>query len=188
MISKNYQFIITEIIKINIFSCFTIGFIIPIKLYYQLVLHIGFDIQLLYSIDSDDQLLISTCTLAREKAYVPYSNFKVGAALRCDDGTIFSGCNVENASYGLAICAERTAVVKAVSEGKTNFNAIAIAGLNNDQFVPPCGACRQVLSEFNNPHNDMIVYLYQPKGIYVAVTSVSKLLPLDFKFNSQHKL
>jgi len=136
-----------------------------------------------YLIDSDDQHLVSTCTLAREKAYVPYSNFRVGAALRCDDGTVFSGCNVENASYGLAICAERTAVVKAVSEGKTKFTKIAISGLNNNHFVPPCGACRQVLSEFNDPNNDMTVYLYQPKGSNVVVTSVSELLPMDFKFN-----
>lgn len=71
-----------------------------------------------------------------------------------------------------------------MSEGKKGFNTIAIAGLNNNQFVPPCGACRQVLSEFNDPYNDMTVYLYQPKGSFVAVTSVSKLLPLDFKFNS----
>lgn len=133
---------------------------------------------------SENQLLIATCTLAREKAYVPYSNFKVGAALRCDDGTIVSGCNVENSSYGLAICAERTAVVKAVSEGKTKFTTIAIAGLNNGQFVSPCGACRQVLCEFNRSNNDMIVYLYQPKGTDVVVTSVSELLPMGFTFNS----
>lgn len=141
----------------------------------------------MFYIDSDDQLLMSTCTVAREKAYTPYSNFKVGAALRCDDGTIYSGCNIENASYGLSICAERTAIVKAVSEGKTKFTTIAIAGLNNNQFVPPCGACRQFLSEFNNPdnedNNDMTVYLYQPKGNNVLMTSVSKLLPIDFKFN-----
>ncbi|XP_025199764.1 cytidine deaminase-like [Melanaphis sacchari] len=137
----------------------------------------------LNELTSEDQLLISMCALARERAYVPYSNFKVGAALRCDDGTIFSGCNVENASYGLSICAERTVIVKAVSEGKTKFTKIAIAGLNKNQFVPPCGACRQVLSEFNNPNNDMIVYLYQPNGTNVVVTSVSELLPLNFKFD-----
>jgi len=118
-----------------------------------------------------------------EKAYVPYSNFKVGAALRCADGTIFSGCNVENASYGLAICAERTAIVKAVSEGKTKFTTIAVAALNNGLFVSPCGACRQVLSEFNDPNNDMTVYLYQPKGSNVVVTSVLELLPMNFKLN-----
>lgn len=135
------------------------------------------------AIGSDDQLLIASCKLAREKAYAPYSNFKVGAALRCDDGTIFSGCNVENVSYGLAICAERTAVVKAVSEGKQKFTAVAIAGLNNNHFVPPCGACRQFLSEFVIPNKDMIVYLYQPEGIHVAVTSICELLPMNFKFH-----
>lgn len=135
-----------------------------------------------YSIDSDDQHLISLCTLAMENAYCPYSNFKVGAALKCVDGTIFSGCNVENASYGLGVCAERTAVVKAVSEGKTEFTKIAITGLNNNQFVTPCGACRQFLSEFNNS-NDIIIYLYQPKDSTVAVTSVFDLLPMNFKFN-----
>lgn len=141
------------------------------------------DMKPMFFVDNDDQLLISTCTLARERAYSPYSNFQIGAALRCDDGTIFSGCNVENASYGLAICAERTAVVKAVSEGKQTFTAVAISGLNNNQFVTPCGACRQFLSEFNDPNKDIIVYLYQPKGNIVAVTSVSKLLPMNFKFN-----
>lgn len=104
--------------------------------------------------------------------------------MRCDDGIVYSGCNVENASYGLAICAERTAIVKAVSEGKTKFTTIAVSGLNNNQFVPPCGACRQFLSEFNNPNNDIIVYLYQPKGSEVLVTNVSKLLPMNFKFNT----
>lgn len=103
--------------------------------------------------------------------------------MRCDDGVIFSGCNVENASYGLSICAERTAIVKAVSEEKTKFTKIAIAGSNNNQFVPPCGACRQFLSEFNNELNDMTVYLYQPKGSNVVVTSVDGLLPMNFKFN-----
>jgi len=137
----------------------------------------------LKELNSDDQHLVSTCTLAREKAYAPYSNFKVGAALRCDDGTVFSGCNVENASYPLATCAERTAIVKAVSEGKTKFTTIAISGLNNNHFVPPCGACRQILSEFSDSNNDMTVYLYQPKGSDVIVTSVSELLPMDFKFN-----
>lgn len=138
---------------------------------------------ILFYIDKDDQLLLTTCALAREKAYAPYSDFKVGAALRCDDGTVFTGCNVENVSYGLSICAERTAIVKAVSEGQRKFSSIAVAGLNNGQFVPPCGACRQFLSEFCNPINDMTIYLYQPKGSSVIMTSVSELLPMDFKFN-----
>lgn len=81
------------------------------------------------------------------RAYVPYSNFPVGAALECADGSVFTGCNVENAAYGPSICAERTAVVKAVSEGHRDFVRIAIAA-DTEQFCPPCGVCRQVLAEF----------------------------------------
>ncbi|NLM00712.1 MAG: cytidine deaminase [Treponema sp.] len=82
------------------------------------------------------------------KAYAPYSKFSVGAALQTEDGTIFTGCNVENRSFGATNCAERTAVYKAVSEGYTKFVAIAIATPNADYPVAPCGICRQVLSEF----------------------------------------
>ncbi|MBQ3548546.1 MAG: cytidine deaminase [Oscillospiraceae bacterium] len=80
-------------------------------------------------------------------SYVPYSNFPVGAALECSDGTVFTGCNVENAAYGSTICAERTAIVKAVSEGHRDFVRIAIAG-NSEDFCVPCGSCRQVMMEF----------------------------------------
>ena len=80
-------------------------------------------------------------------SYVPYSNFPVGAALECSDGTVFTGCNVENAAYGRTICAERTAIVKAVSEGHRDFVRIAIAG-NSEDFCVPCGSCRQVMMEF----------------------------------------
>jgi cytidine deaminase len=80
-------------------------------------------------------------------AYVPYSHFPVGAALECSDGTVFTGCNVENAAYGSTICAERTAIVKAVSEGHRDFVRIAIAG-NSEDFCVPCGSCRQVMMEF----------------------------------------
>ena len=89
-------------------------------------------------------------TMAREaakKAYIPYSHFPVGAALECADGSIFTGCNVENAAYGPTICAERTAIVKAVSEGHRDFVRIAIAGTSED-FCVPCGTCRQVMMEF----------------------------------------
>lgn len=85
------------------------------------------------------------------KSYSPYSNFRVGAALLTDDGQIFTGCNIENASYSLAVCAERTAVFKAVSSGFRNFKAIAVAGSADDDFSKPClpcGACLQVLAEF----------------------------------------
>ena len=81
-------------------------------------------------------------------AYVPYSHFPVGAALECSDGTVFTGCNVENAAYGSTICAERTAIVKAVSEGHRDFVRIAIAG-NSKDFCVPCGSCRQVMMEFS---------------------------------------
>ena len=82
-----------------------------------------------------------------DMAYVPYSHFPVGAALACSDGTVFTGCNVENAAYGSTICAERTAIVKAVSEGHRDFVRIAIAGKSKD-FCVPCGSCRQVMMEF----------------------------------------
>jgi len=80
-------------------------------------------------------------------AYVPYSNFPVGAALECEDGTVFTGCNIENAAYTPTVCAERTAVFKAVSEGHRTFRRIAVAA-STKKFCAPCGVCRQVLSEF----------------------------------------
>ena len=83
-----------------------------------------------------------------EKAYCPYSHFPVGAALECGDGTIFTGCNVENAAYPAGICAERNAIFHAVSEGHTHFRRIVIAGKSND-FCVPCGMCRQVMREFS---------------------------------------
>lgn len=98
-----------------------------------------------------DKELFSFAVKASEKSYSPYSNFKVGAVLLTEDGQIFTGCNIENASYSLTICAERTAVFKAVSSGFKNFKAIAIAGSSGDDFSEPCvpcGACLQVLSEF----------------------------------------
>ena len=92
--------------------------------------------------------LIRMALAAREKAYVPYSDFMVGAALRAEDGRIFTGCNVENAAYGSSICAERTALVKAVSEGhRDDFTRIAVVG-NSTEPCWPCGACRQMLYEF----------------------------------------
>lgn len=91
--------------------------------------------------------LIQKALEAQKNAYVPYSVFPVGAALLTAEGEIFSGCNVENAAYGLTICAERSACVKAISEGKKDFIAIAIVG-DQDNPTPPCGACRQFLYEF----------------------------------------
>ena len=95
-----------------------------------------------------DQELVELAFTMLERSYVPYSHFPVGAALECADGTIFTGCNVENAAYGSTICAERTAAVKAVSEGhRDDFVRIAIVG-NSTDYCWPCGACRQFLFEF----------------------------------------
>lgn len=99
----------------------------------------------------DVERLIEEAMKAREMAYAPYSEFRVGAALLDGDGTIYSGCNIENASYGACNCAERTAIFKAVSEGAGDFRAIAIVGGKDKavtEFCPPCGIYRQVMSEF----------------------------------------
>lgn len=100
--------------------------------------------------------LIQAAKEARGKAYVPYSNFKVGAALYTTSGNLYTGANIENASYSLTCCAERTAIFKAVSEGETDFQAIAITADCNGP-VSPCGACRQVMAEFFNEHVKIIL-------------------------------
>lgn len=123
-----------------------------------------------------DQELIEAARQAREKAYVPYSHFPVGAALLTDDGKLYTGCNIENASYGLANCAERTAIFKAVSEGHHRFAVIAVIA-DTEGPVSPCGACRQVMSEFGA---DARVILANSKG-RVQVTSVKELLPGAFQ-------
>lgn len=119
-----------------------------------------------------DQLL-QLAAKARERAYVPYSHFAVGAALRSADGTIYTGCNVENASYGLTICAERNAVAHAVAEGARRFDAIAVVTENG---VTPCGACRQVLAEFGP---DMTVIVSDAAG-HRRFFSMQDLLPAAF--------
>lgn len=98
--------------------------------------------------DFDRQKLIRAAMAARERAYAPFSHFRVGAALLCGDGAVYTGCNIENSSFGLTICAERTAAVKAISEGHSKFRRIVIAG-NSKDFCYPCGACRQFLYEFS---------------------------------------
>ena len=110
-----------------------------------------------------------------EKAYCPYSGFPVGAALESEDGRIFTGCNVENAAFGASICAERTAVVKAVSAGAKSFRRIAVAGKSAD-FCCPCGTCRQVLNEFSP---DMTVLSANGAG-EVLSRPLSALLPNSF--------
>ena len=112
---------------------------------------------------------------ARRRARVPYSKFKVGAALRAIDGTIITGCNVENASYPLTMCAERVAAGKAVSEGLKRFDAIAVIG-DSRIPTPPCGACRQVLWEIAG---NIWVYLVGPRGSS-ELFRLDELLPLPF--------
>ena len=118
--------------------------------------------------------LVQLAANARQNAYAPYSQFKVGAALITEDGTIYQGCNIENASYGMTVCAERVAVFKAVSEGITDIAAIAVV-------VPgggtPCGGCRQVLNEFNP---NMLVLLGDEQGNLYAEMVLSDLLPDAF--------
>ena len=96
---------------------------------------------------SEYEQLVAAARHARENAHAAYSNFRVGAALRATSGRIFGGCNVENATYGLTVCAERVAIFKAISEGERGFDAIAVV-TDMDSLTPPCGACRQLIWEF----------------------------------------
>jgi cytidine deaminase len=120
--------------------------------------------------------LVRAATAARERSYSPYSRFKVGAAVRVAGGDTFAGCNVENASYGLSICAERTAVVQAVANGEREIEAVAIV-TGTTPPSPPCGMCLQTLAEFGRP--DMPVVLAGPRGARV-VTTLRELLPRGF--------
>lgn len=112
-----------------------------------------------------------------ERSYVPYSHFPVGAALLCKDGTVFTGCNVENAAYGDTICAERTAAVKAVSSGHCDFVRIAIWG-NSKEYCYPCGSCRQFLQEFSK---HMTVLCARGDGSFVS-HKLSEMMPFFFDF------
>lgn len=121
--------------------------------------------------------LVNLAVKIRENAYVPYSGFHVGTALFADNGKIYTGCNVENASYGAAICAERTAIVKAISDGAKKILAIAVSSDSNLPTMP-CGICRQVLSEFCS--SNMPLFLSSRKGEY-KVFSFDEILPHSFK-------
>ena len=117
--------------------------------------------------------LIASAVSSRERAYAPYSRFKVGAALLGVSGLVYTGCNMENAAYGPSMCAERTAIFKAVSEGEREFEAIAVVTENG---APPCGTCRQVMMEFAP---DMIVIIANTEG-NTRLTTVRDLLPDSF--------
>ena len=123
-----------------------------------------------------DQELVDLAFRMLERSYVPYSGFPVGAAILCADGTVFTGCNIENAAYGSTICAERTALVKAVSEGhRDDLERIAVVG-NSADYCWPCGACRQMLYEFNP---DMTVLVARGAGNFVTLP-LHELLPHGF--------
>lgn len=120
------------------------------------------------------QKLMDCAIKARENAYSPYSHFAVGAALLCEDGTLYEGCNIENASYGLTNCAERTAIFKAVSEGHIKFKALAVVA-DTEGPCAPCGACRQVMAEFKIP----LIIMGNSMGNIKMVT-IEEVLPFSF--------
>ena len=123
--------------------------------------------------------LVELSKEAIERAYAPYSGYQVGAALLCADGSVYLGCNIENASYTPTVCGERTAIFKAVSEGKREFTAIAICGGKNGVITgafPPCGVCRQVMREFCD--DDFTVYLVNKDGF--DTVTLADLLPYSF--------
>ncbi|MBQ6469368.1 MAG: cytidine deaminase [Lachnospiraceae bacterium] len=131
--------------------------------------------------DRESRKLLDKAEEMMRFSYAPYSGFRVGAALLSADGTVYTGCNVENASYGASNCAERTAFFKAVSEGCRSFKAIAIAGGKDgraEEFCPPCGICRQVMREFCDPESFEII-LGNDKG-EIRVFRLGELLPESF--------
>ena len=123
----------------------------------------------------NDRELLRKASEAAKNAYAPYSHFPVGAALECSDGTVFTGCNIENAALGDTICAERVAMTKAISEGHMDFSRIAVWG-EGENFCLPCGSCRQFMSEFST---DMEVLCARGDGRYVSYR-LNQLLPHPF--------
>ncbi len=124
----------------------------------------------------DYKSLVAAAIEAKSKAYPKYSKFFVGAALLTEGNKIYNGCNIESSSYSLTICAERTAIFKAISEGERKFKAIAVAG-DTEDFISPCGACRQVISDLCG---EIDVIMVNSKGDYV-VKKTSELLPFAFR-------
>ena len=124
---------------------------------------------------TDYDQLLTVAEQSQKNAHAPYSNFRVGAALRATSGRVFGGCNVENATYGLTVCAERIAIFKAISEGERGFDAIAVVA-DTDTLTPPCGACRQLIWEFCG---DIPVVLSNLKG-KTEVIPMRELFPRPF--------
>ncbi len=133
------------------------------------------------------EALVSLAVEAMKKAYAPYSGYQVGAALLCADGSVYQGCNIENASYTPTICAERTAFFKAIYDGKRDFSAIAVVGGKDGVLsgtFPPCGVCRQVMREFCD--NSFLIYMGGPQGSFEAHT-LEELLPFSFSAKEHMK-
>jgi cytidine deaminase len=131
------------------------------------------------------ELLMAAARRAARRAYAPYSNFRVGSALRLKDGAIVTGVNVENASYGMTICAERSALVRAIAEHGPGIRIVAVAVANlNEAASPPCGACRQMLSEFTEP-DALVVF---PAGNGMRVMPFSEVFPLVFELKPDGEL
>lgn len=129
----------------------------------------------------NDKEIIRAALDARKKAYAPYSKFYVGAALLTQNNKIFTGCNIENSSYGATNCAERTAIFKAISEGEKEFSSIAIAGggeSDPDSYAFPCGICRQVMREFTNPKEFRVIVATSEENY--KVYTLEQLLPDSF--------
>jgi cytidine deaminase len=123
-------------------------------------------------------LLVQAARWAARNAYCAYSHYPVGAAVLMEDGQIYAGCNVENASYGLTLCAERVAIAKAISHGNRSFAALAVAGGTPKKLATPCGACRQVMAEFMIP--EIPVFIAPLKSGKPTATTVGALLPHTF--------
>lgn len=134
---------------------------------------------------TDAQVLLNKAIEARTMAYAPYSNFKVGCAILCDDGSVYLGCNVENASFGATNCAERTALFKAISDGYAikSFRSLAVVG-DTKEPITPCGVCRQVMAELCS--SDMSVILGNLSGNYIK-TTVGELLPGAFTLSVEQE-
>ncbi len=127
----------------------------------------------------NSETLLEVAAKAAEKAYSPYSEYKVGAAVLCADGTVFTGCNIENSSYGLTVCAERTAVFSAITDGHRDFVALAVVAIG-EHMPYPCGACRQVLNEFCR--EELSVYIAKADVLEdYEVISLAELLPHGFR-------
>lgn len=125
------------------------------------------------------KILVKKALEARENAYVPYSNFRVGAAVLMEDGSIYTGCNIENASYGATNCAERTAIFKAISEGHSLIKVIAISG-KDDVYTSPCGICRQVIAEFGDEETKILIVKNEEEYL---VKTIEEILPGAFRKN-----